>query len=894
MGRRGTSDRRRGRGRAIVVAAALATCGAMTLPAAAGAFGLPAGPAPATATAAKAKAKKKKAKPVSVKVTVTNTTQKGVVTAKKLKVRVAATGKVAATVRVRVGKTTGITKTVKLSFKRKASRSVSLALTSKGLAKLKACGSPKLVVEVTYGKKKASKSRTLSKHGGYCTPPVVTPPGPKPPVTPPVDPPVDPGPDCDPASADPVDQTRCLLPFPSNYYTTPDASTATGLRLNLADAQMPHNVSRGTIGAAPYNRNDGFSPNSPIVTRVPGLESKAALDASGIAPQTDMGRSLDPDQSVMVLNAETGEQQLIWTEVDVSTADLSKRTLLIHGGKVFQEATRYIVVLRNLKDAAGQPLAATGWFKDFRDNSVPAGAPANVKARQASMEEIFTKLSGFGVARSSLYRAWDFTTASEQNLTERVLKMRDDAYAQLGDTDMDDMIPTGLAPQATVKDVKEYTTSESPYVLRRVRGTIKVPCFMGFKTVNGGTAANCAPGTEMTYGPDGLPTQATTPSGAPAFYDAPFTCMVPRAAINSPEMATNKRAIIYGHGLLGDASEVEANRDEPGMLTNVMCASDWIGLSESDITTVVTLLPDMNKFRTLADRSQQGLLNFMYLGRWMISQAAGGLNDTAAFQPTSGKVEDASQPLYYVGGSQGGIMGGALTAVEPDLNRSVLIVPAIGYATLLYRSVDFNKFLGTFRSGYPNPIDQQIILSLIQTLWDRGEGGGYALHMTSDHLRDTPAHKVVLIEGYGDHEVSNVQTETEARTINAVIRGEDQYNLDPGRSLDVVPFYGIPREPLASFTAPGGYQGDATFIPIDIGPVRGTPGNWAGSNPNPPYNQPPIEETDAAANDGKNPHTVASRSAASLGIVFDFLTPNGGVGDTCDGKPCYAGGWTGP
>ena len=166
--------------------------------------------------------------------------------------------------------------------------------------------------------------------------------------------------------------------------------------------------------------------------------------------------------------------------------------------------------------------------------------------------------------------------------------------------------------------------------------------------------------------------------------------------------------------------------------------------------------------------------------------------------------------------------------------------------------------------------------------------------MTTDTLPNTPPHKVVLVEGYGDHEVSNVQTETEARTINAVIRGEDQFNLDPGRSLDVTPFYGIPREPLASFTQPGGYQGSATFVPIDIGPVRGTPGNFAGTNPNPPYNQPPTEPTDTAINDGQNPHTVASRSAASLGIVFDFLKPTGGVTDTCSGKPCYAGGWTGP
>lgn len=885
---------RRRIGSAVTVTAALAVCGALSLslPAAAGAFGVPLAAVP-SAAAAKAK---KKAKQVTVKVSVTNTTQKGVVDAKKLKVVVAASGKTTATVRVKVGRTTGITRTVKLAFKKKGSRRVSLSLSKTGLATLKACGAPKVVIEVAYGRKKVSRSRTLTKHASFCpAPKPIEKPGPKPV-------PIDPGSVdttvCDPATGDPIDQTRCLLPFPDDYYTKADPSTPTGRRLDLSPAQMPRNRSGSLIAADPYNLNDGFSPNSPIVTRVDGLDSKAALDASGIAPQTNMGASLNAGQPVMVLNAATGEQQLIWSEIDLSTSDPSKRLLIIHGGKVLKENTRYIVVLRNLKDANGQALTPTGWFQRFRDDTVPADAPAGVKARQAQMEGIFSTLGGFGIARSSLYRAWDFTTASEQNLTERVLKMRDDAYGQLGDTNLADLNPQGAAPQVTVTSVKDYTPSESHYVLRRVKGTIKVPCYMGFTTVAGDTAPNCAPGTLMHYGPDGLPAQATTPGGAPAYFDAPFTCMVPRAGVDSPDMATDKRAIIYGHGLLGDASEVEANRDEPGMLTNVMCASDWIGLSGGDITTVVTLLPDMNKFRTLADRSQQGLLDFMYLGRWMISQdsdpAHPGLNDTAAFKPTTGKVEDATQPLYYVGGSQGGIMGGALTAVDPDFTRSVLIVPAIGYATLLYRSVDFNKFLSTFRFGYPDPMDQQVILSLIQTLWDRGEGGGYALHMTTDTLPNTPPHKVVLVEGFGDHEVSNVQTETEARTINAVIRGEDQYNLDPGRSSDLTPFYGIPREPLAAFQAPGGYQGDATFVPIDIGPVRGTPGNFAGTNPNPTFNQPPVEPTDTQAGDGQNPHTVASRSAASLGIVFDFLKPTGGVTDTCSGKPCYAGGWTGP
>ena len=60
------------------------------------------------------------------------------------------------------------------------------------------------------------------------------------------------------------------------------------------------------------------------------------------------------------------------------------------------------------------------------------------------------------------------------------------------------------------------------------------------------------------------------------------------------------------------------------------------------------------------------------------------LADTAAVIDTS--------RLVYVGGSQGGIMGGALTAFAQDWTRSVLGVPGMNYSLLLRRSVDFDTY----------------------------------------------------------------------------------------------------------------------------------------------------------------------------------------------------------
>lgn len=103
-------------------------------------------------------------------------------------------------------------------------------------------------------------------------------------------------------SCDPIDPTACLLPFPNDYFTVPDRSSPTGKRVRFAAAAMPANVQGTPIDPTEWNRQDGFSPGSPILVRVPGLDAAA----SGIAPVTDIGRSLAPNAPIVLLNTRTG------------------------------------------------------------------------------------------------------------------------------------------------------------------------------------------------------------------------------------------------------------------------------------------------------------------------------------------------------------------------------------------------------------------------------------------------------------------------------------------------------------------------------------------------------------------------------------------------------------
>ena len=133
-------------------------------------------------------------------------------------------------------------------------------------------------------------------------------------------------------------------------------------------------------------------------------------------------------------------------------------------------------------------------------------------------------------------------------------------------------------------------------------------------------------------------------------------------------------------------------------------------------------------------------------------------------------------------------MGGALTALAPDFQRAVLGVPGMNYSTLLQRSVDFDDFAPIIYGGYPNEIERQLWIAQIQLLWDRGENNGYAQHITTRPLPNTPAHTVLMQVAFGDHQVPDFTTSIMARTFGARIR---RPVLDPGRSPLRDPFWGL-------------------------------------------------------------------------------------------------------
>jgi len=643
------------------------------------------------------------------------------------------------------------------------------------------------------------------------------------------------------AACDPLDPAACLYPWPNDHFTTTDGSSPAGRRLALRDEWMPRNRLGKAVSAAPYNYSDGFSPGNMIVTKVPDLDTPEAFARTGSVPITDIERSFDPDQPIVVINARTLERQLIWSELDANPADPRDVTLIVRPAVNFDEGERYIVALRNLRDAAGRRIESQPAFRALRDNRPD---PA-VEGRSAHFEQLFQTLKRAGIKRKELYLAWDFTVASRDGLSGRALQIRNQAFAELGDSNLSDLVAEGSEPQFTPNpDLPDEVPDEAELDGRRdlgdsirISGNVRVPCFLN--------APGCPPGSEFALNPDGMPQRI--PGNTTL---ANVVCVLPKSH------AGPLRPALYGHGLLGGAGEVtggnvRAMANEHGF---VFCATDWTGMSTLDVPNVLTLLQDLSGFPTLADRAQQGFVNFMYVGRWMLKR-------------TWGDVDVDQSRLFYDGNSQGGIMGGALTALAPDFDRAVLGVPGMNYSTLLRRSVDFDLYahgniegadtpLGLYDS-YPNELERPLLLSLIQLLWDRAEANGYAHHITSDPLPNTPAHNVLMHVAFGDHQVANVTAEVEARTIGASVRWPA---LAPGRHTDVNPYFGIPH--IDAFP----FGGSAMVL-------------WDTGIPAPPTTNTPPRE-------GRDPHGAPRASPVARRQKSEFLRIGGSVIDVCDGGPC--------
>jgi len=737
-------------------------------------------------------------------------------------------------------------KTKKVTVKGK--KTVTIPLTSKGFGELGYCRP--VSVKVKAGGSAAAKKLK----GGSCTS-------------------VNLG--ANPTKCDFLDPTVCLQPFANDYFTSTNSKTSTGRQLNLWSKGTPKNKAGTNIDPTDMNRADGFSPGNLITVKVPGMDNPGAFNNSNMVPLTDLASYTKKDRSVIVIDTTTGKRHPIWTEIDSNPTAVDPKpgsnggidqnpsntkpvNLIIRPAKNFVHGHRYVVVLQNMKNARDKAIKAPKAFQVYRDR---LGTQSKViEQRRPQMESIIKTAVNKGKAkRTGLYMAWDFTVASAESVTGRALEIRDDAFARLGDTDLANRTIEGTSPQ--VSGISDLTGPPAAPVndnrLRRVQGVIEnVPCYLN--------SADCAPGGTFEFDAQGELTW-----NASSTTDVPFVCEIPKSVNTVGPGASGT----YGHGLLGDRFQIGQQSLIGNQANTVWCAVDWAGFSNEDLSQIVGIpgsltgaLTDMSYFNKLADRMQQGFVNFLYLQRLLIHPNT-PLKDEPLFQNGNGDyVVNLSQGTatrgQFMGISQGGIMGGALTALSPDVDRGVLGVTGMNYSTLLRRSVDSDEYFKAANFGlyanYTKPQELPVLFALMQLLWDRGESNGYAHFMTGKPLPNTPSHEVLLRIALSDHQVTNYAAEVKGRTVGAKMYAPA---LKPGRHWAKDPYFGM--EKAETFPTSGG----SYLVYYDSGPVGWTGGVRDGVKLPPIENVPPRPDWGY----GSDPHSLPRRASTGLGHAISFL-----------------------
>lgn len=638
---------------------------------------------------------------------------------------------------------------------------------------------------------------------------------------------VDAGADAGPArpeDCDPLQAEVCSFPWPSNLYLVEDPERATGYTLELGPTSLPANQAGDHVDPIPYRRMDGYGLGTPIMVLFPDLD----FTASGLDDESNIAGSLEPDAPVLLFRVDGAQLIRVpyFAELDSYEPDPSLQTLLIRPAVILEEATRYLVAVRDLRDTSGVQFPASEAFEALRSSST-SGDPL-LAPRQARFDELFTLLDGAGIDVGGLQLAWDFVTASSDALHGRLLFMRDDAFQRTG--------PMG--PALTITSTTEYVPADDgsgrpvdPDLWYRVEGTMTVPSYLRPKSINFSTH------TVLDLDAAGVPQVNGTRT-------APFWINVPRSAQSS---TTSHGLLIYGHGLLGSGEQALSsyNRAVANQYHYIYCGADLTGFSEDDQLAVVSAVFEMSGFEWLADTMHQGILEYLLLARAMQSRFP-----TLPFFQAIGANIDPSR-LHYEGISQGGIFGATVLALSTDFTRGHLGVPGLNYSTLLPRSVDFTPFLEMLANSYPDSRDRAVLLAAAQLLWDGTDPVSYYRHVVDEPFPNTPAHQVLLGPAKGDWQVAVVTLEILARS-------------DLG--IPLMASYDAERMPFGITQQPYPHTGSGVVL-YDFG------NPWP-----PPGNAPPMDEVG-------DPHGLPRRLQAHNDQMDHFLR-TGEIIDTCGGDGC--------
>jgi hypothetical protein len=584
----------------------------------------------------------------------------------------------------------------------------------------------------------------------------------------------------------------CFLPYPSDFFRVVDPGSPSGARIEHTGAGKLYTADGWSADINDFLPLDGYSRTPNIVATLGvGLADVGLTHIFDHKEQT-----LSPSSTTVILDAITAEPVAHFVDLDPRATTPERQALVLHPLSRLRENHRYVVAIHGARTPDGEPAPSPEGFRRLRDREAETDpAIAGLIGRYEA--GIFPVLEKFGVERSTLQLAWDFTTGSDAWAVHDMFRARELALAELGAT------PPEVIIDAVFEDENEASW-------RTVRGRLTGPLVLNGIGGPGEHLARDAQGRVRLKG------QTTFE----------FSAVVPKS-IRDGE--TPGVPVLYGHGFFGAQGEIE-NGTTSRMLDGagaVGFAVDWAGMSTDDLGVVITAVGgDVWRSLEFGERLVQAMVNFMTLR----AAIEGPLRSEPAFlRPTDGEgagtPSSAGAPVYagpvgYVGMSQGHILGGVLAALDPALTRVVLNVGGAGYTHMMMRAGPFAQYLKLYDISVPDPLDQQKVIASLSRGFDRFDPVAYAGYVLNDDPPFGPPsgredRRVLMQIGLGDTQVPNFTAWLHARLLGIPV-------VTP---TPVTP-WGLPEE-AAPFAGSGvtiwDFGQDLAFYEVARPPTSGNP-----------------------------------------------------------------------
>ncbi len=548
-------------------------------------------------------------------------------------------------------------------------------------------------------------------------------------------------------------EATALTPFPSNRYTAADATTKTGLRLDLGS----HNTKDLVLGLpetlAELNVLDGFSVTGGVVATFSG-----PLDIAGLAPPPGADGAYVPVADASTFTS--GDSPLVLLDVDESSPERGKArglvlryweqpkddyyiedefTLIAQPAEPLLPRTRYLFVVTDALRAKDGGEAHRSPASEELLEGAAAGAYAEEVASGLDVLDV-----ALGIGRDRVRLASSFTTMSVHETL------------------------AGAAQRARASDVPalaEPWEVETPLAEDgrvRFRATYRAPEYR-------------ASDERWSLDDAGLPTKQS---------DVALEVFL---ALSDAASAKPRPVVIFAHGLGGDKDGSWGAAERLASLGAAVFAIDsphhgsrspnpdnkltavlsFFGVDAGSQAFVLGRARD--NFRQMAS-DQLELVRFI--------EAQKDLDLLPIGAPDGVPDLDTSR-ILYLGHSFGSVQGASVFALAPEIRHAVWNVGGAGLTTLMRDSQTFSVLVNSLRP--PGLAEGAVarFFAVAQGIMDPGDPLNYARYGTVEALPGVAswtARDVLIQEVVDDAIVPNSTSEALARAARLV-------NMDPIRPI---------------------------------------------------------------------------------------------------------------